>query len=218
MSIYPGSTHRIISQQTLNALCDGGVKDILILPTLRSVRPSSTFKIDIYRKGALIYCKEHHIGGLCGNAGELIQNGMFLYYNHASSQAKFFLPFILLDVTHSLVDKNGHKIPGHIELKLTLDSFAPLPTGDPGLTLANDMISLADAALDRLDRPSDGSAPFRSVSNYVDQAATVTGKVEMAANSALMLGGSAGPLGQALQSLARVVEIVDGIVEVSEIS
>jgi hypothetical protein len=66
-----------------------------------------------------------------------------------------------------------------------------------------------------MDRLAYSDGPIANISNVVDQGDTITTQAQSAYEAAQVFSSSAEPIGQALQSLAQVVGVVDGLVEVS---
>ena len=69
-----------------------------------------------------------------------------------------------------------------------------------------------DRATGRL-RISDG--PITNISNVVDQGDNIITQAQSAYEATQTFSSAVEPIGQALQSLAQVVSVVDGLVEVS---
>jgi hypothetical protein len=95
-----------------------------------------------------------------------------------------------------------------VNIKLSVHASSALSDGLGHLGLEHQR----DRAMGRL-HSSDG--PITNISNVVDQGDTIITQAQSAYEATQIFSSAAEPIGQALQSLAQVVSVIDGLVEVS---
>jgi hypothetical protein len=173
----------------------------------RNVNPSSILIIKVYR-GSRIKIGQRHIGGFSKRISELAIERLLL--SIIASFCVADVPVMILAYRCCLNESDSSA--GNIEIKLNIDTSAPLTMDDLGL--ASQAMDKALTSVGHLDRIQDGNKAFYATSNVIDRGVGFASIIQSGTCRAQQAADTLGPLGDALKYLDKVIQAMDAIATV----